>query len=282
MRISLRLMSMAFTAFLSVPGFSYAQGNAHRCNGCTAEQYIETAMAEQQPGVEFVYDFANGNIRKFEVARKSNGNRFTYHADPLEVTEAEQTYFDMSAAAWSRNDSSLRAVAYMDVTQTFPGSGVLQPEASAYDVARFPSMQNNLTDWLQTYSGEDFTQAIQALVAVIRQSSADVTYEPKDLAQLTLVLELATLHTIVVVWEKGAVPLITKLVDGNNNTIPFPLSTAVGQGFEIGGGDGQDGSRLSGFVGVLGGAYDNKCGRSTVTCGAVGETVHCGAYPPCP
>ncbi len=280
-----RLCMLACAALMLAPGYSFASRNAYRCNGCNAIQYENAATAPQETGVRYVYDFINGNISKYQVSREPNGDGFSYYAEHLSVTAAEQTYFDLAATAWNSNGSSMKAIAYVTVTPTLPGSSVVSPNASAYDIVRSSAMQARMTDWLQSseFMSSTFEGYIGNLIAVLQRSTAGIAFEKHDLAQLTIVFTFINGHKITLVVKKGSTPAMTAAADGNGNAIPVSASALIGQTYLFGDGDGQDLSRFHQHIELLGATYDNVCNPNATVIACVTSTgiQTCFPFPKC-
>jgi hypothetical protein len=270
--------------FLSFPTEANAMRNAYRCNGCTESQYYSAAIAPQELGVRYVYDFANSNIRKYQVTGEPNGNGFTYHADPLTVISSEQAYFDAAVLAWNSNGSSLKTTATLVVTPTTPG--VVSAGANAYEIVRTSSMQNSISDWI-AHAGQSsgypssFGQGVRDLIALLRTNPANIILEDNDTGQLTLTLIFTNNHKVTFVWKKGSAPVMTEARDGNNNTIPTSASGLNGRQFNFGGG-GPDMGYFGEHVDILGAVYENVCGGTILACVSGEGFINCTPYPSCP
>lgn len=280
-----RSCMLACVTLMLAPGYSFASRNAYQCNGCNAIQYENAAVAPQETGVRYVHDFINGNISKYQVSREPNGHGFSYYAEHLSVTAAEQTYFGMAATAWNSNGSSLKAMAFADVTPTFPGSSIVSPDASAYDIVRTSSMQNTIINWLQgsgmSSPGAPFEQRIKDLIAVVKQSSANIVFDENNASQLTMTFVFSNGHKVTFVVEKDSAPVMTAAVDGNENTTPISASALNGRTYLFGGGDGQDLNRFRRHIELLGATYDNICnpGATVIACVTSSGIQTCCPFP---
>jgi hypothetical protein len=216
-----RIFAIAIISMALSPSYGFASRNAYRCNGCNPIQYEDAAVAPQEIGIRYVYDFINGNISKYQVSREPNGHGFSYYAEQLSINTAEQAYFDSAATAWNSNGSSLKSMAYVNVSPTFPGSSVVSPSASAYDIVRTSAMQNNITDWMQgaaiTSPQSQFEQRIKDLINAIKQSPANIVFDESDTSQLTITFIFSNGHKVTFVMKKGSAVVMTDAVDGNNN-----------------------------------------------------------------
>ncbi|HET6545432.1 MAG TPA: hypothetical protein VFG55_01645 [Rhodanobacteraceae bacterium] len=274
-------------AFLAFPALAAATPNAYRCNGCTEMQYRSAATAPQQLGTRFVYDFINGNLRKFLVTREPNGQGFTYFADPLTVTAPEQTYFDMAAQAWNDNGFTLARMVQLPVENAsgFP----LPSNSSAYDIAPSGSMQIQIRDWM-LHAGQpqgspyppSFDQAVREIIALVRAASGGIIFPDDDIAQLTIIFVFTNGHKVTFVWKKGSMPQMTEALDGNDNPIPLSPNDVNNHHFHFGGGDGQDAGRFATYINPWGFNVQNNCHRVILACVTVGGTETCMGYPACP
>jgi len=282
-----RIFAIAIISMALSPSYGFASRNAYRCNGCNPIQYEDAAVAPQEIGIRYVYDFINGNISKYQVSREPNGHGFSYYAEHLSVTAAEQTYFDMAATAWNSNGSSLKAMAFADVTPTFPGSSAVSPSASAYDIVRTSSMQNTIINWLQSSGmsspGAPFEQRIKDLIAVIKQSSANIVFDENNMSQLTITFIFSNGHKVTFVVKKDSTPVMTVATDGNENTIPTSASALNGQTYTFSGGDGQDRNRFRTHIELLGATFNNVCNpnATVMACVTSSGIQTCYPFPKC-
>lgn len=266
---------------------AHAARNAYRCNGCNGTQYWHAATAPQELGVRYVYDFANGNLRKYQVTREPSANGFAYYADPLTVIAAEQAYFDAAQLAWASNGASLKVTATLNVTPTVPGAGVVATDANAYEIVRTSAMQNDISTWIAgigVTSGypSSFEQRVRDIIALLHTSPTNIVLEDGDLAQLTLTLVFSNNHRVTFVWKKGGgAPEMTKAVDSNNNTIPSSASSMNGRQYVFNGG-GSDRGYFGVHADILGAIYESVCGGTIVACTFGEGFVHCVDYPSCP
>ncbi len=289
MNFAIKFAIVALLGFLACPSEVLAQRNAYRCNGCNETQYYSAATGPQELGVRYVYDFANSNIRKYQVTREPNGSGFTYYADPLTVIPAEQAYFDAAVQAWNSNNAFLKVVATLNVTPTTPGASVIGAGASAYEIVRTSSMQNNIGSWLSQVGSSygppypaSFEQRVRDIIALIRTSPANIVLEDGDLGQLTITLIFTNGHRVTFVWKKGGTPLMTEAWDSNNNTIPTSVSGLNGRQFNFSGGNGQDSGYFGEHANLLGAIYENVCGGQIIACVTADGHVNCKPYPNCP
>lgn len=91
----------------NIIGASAASATERRCDRCTEAQYEATAL-QSGFGVQYVYDFYNGEARKYFIEREPNGiGGYDHYADPLPV-EAEFTALILEYSAhFHRNNFTL-------------------------------------------------------------------------------------------------------------------------------------------------------------------------------
>ena len=280
-----RIFAIAIISMALSPSYGFASRNAYRCNGCNPIQYEDAAVAPQEIGIRYVYDFINGNISKYQVSREPNGHGFSYYAEQLSINTAEQAYFDSAATAWNSNGSSLKSMAYVNVSPTFPGSSVVSPSASAYDIVRTSAMQNNITDWMQgaaiTSPQSQFEQRIKDLINAIKQSPANIVFDESDTSQLTITFIFSNGHKVTFVIKKGSAVVMTDAVDGNNNTIPVSAGALNGRTYIFSGGDGHDMNRFRTHIEMLGATFDNICNGFIIACVTASGVQTCHSASKC-
>lgn len=155
------LVSTAFAA----PARAQGDIVATRCNACSDMQFEQMAIGAGN-GKRWLYDFAGGELRAYQVGREPNGSGgFFYEAISLPVEAVYRTLFDRALAVY-RSHGSLSKSAVVTLVGA-PGVGS-QADASVFTLFNSPGGMTTFGLWLAQYLGQNIDVAppaseIQAL-----------------------------------------------------------------------------------------------------------------------
>ncbi|HJU38877.1 MAG TPA: hypothetical protein VJ724_04840 [Tahibacter sp.] len=143
--------TMLFLALAALAPAVHAQTadiRATRCNACGDMQFEQAAIG-QGVGKRWLYDFANGELRAYQVGREPNGGGgFFYEAVQLPVEAVYQTLFDRALDVYRRNGSLAKSV-----TLTLVGAPGTEGHAddSVFDLFNSRSGMATFSLWLARY-----------------------------------------------------------------------------------------------------------------------------------
>ncbi len=133
---------IAFLLFLF--GIQATGAAERRCDGCTESDYQAVAI-KAGLRVQYIYDFTNGNARKYYVEREPNElGKYDYFVDSLEVETEFQDAVSTHAVIYRDTGGTMQAVFEIDNPPSLS-------DRTAFDMVNPGAAQSQLVDYTQRY-----------------------------------------------------------------------------------------------------------------------------------
>jgi hypothetical protein len=206
---------------------AFAAPTAYNCQGCTEAQYRSTALSRAPANRPFVYiyDFANNNLRKFEVSSEpttSGGQQ--YFVDPVAPSNAELTTFSLAQEIWSRHGRNTLSLAVE--VDTHVGNMQNLPQrtrtSEAYGVLRTSAYQTDLFSCIKAGCYDPAMQGDPVVIAnfraIVNEGAALVFKD--HIMDLKITVTMDNGSQVVIDWKPPAEPVVIIARDANGNAIP--------------------------------------------------------------
>lgn len=150
----IRLLGVSILGMAASLGANAMEVNAWPCNGCTETQ-SQGAAANRGIGIHYIYDFYHASLRKYEVTREADlmPGAIVFIAEKLPVpVELQGKFSDMVEVRQSLGDLS-KILVEVSVGPNDPIGA-----HTAYDVARAPGVQRDISNWLRSQTDAIFSR----------------------------------------------------------------------------------------------------------------------------
>lgn len=258
---------------LLVPNSSEA--TEYRCDNCSEQEYL--ALAKQNRwGTHYVYDLAQGHVRKYRVESEPDRDgmylRFVYpqsvESDVKNVVLELSAYHTMTAGSMSSH-------------YTFYADEDLPP-MDAFDVAGPGGPRTQLYNWLGSADSRSLRNALPMVGANIQSLVGAALSILKN--------NLGPVHVTVVFTDGSEVTVSFELInnefeviegtarDSAGNVVPATLEDLDGMRFNYdGGSDGLARGRMSNYLYTMWGV-ETPSESTGWACVTAGDSVSCHAY----
>jgi hypothetical protein len=209
---------------------------AYKCNGCTESEYVDKARsiaAQNNLGTHlnpyaYIYDLAQGNLRKYAMSREQIPGGVEYLAEPIPLDPAESNLWTQAHEAIEANGGHSTFFLNIDATTS---TGMPDRGTSAYDIVQTGAFQNDISDWL--LYGTNHPPTLIASLTLTTVSLVGMAMQivlKSDPFAFSVNIHTADHGQVEFHWESGfAHANLVGALDVNNNTIPLTPEKIPGQ-----------------------------------------------------